>query len=327
MGHDHGVRLGTSAGARYRSRLVAVLVLLATVMVLEIATAWWTGSLALLSDGGHMFTDVLGIGMALAAIQAAAAWPGGGTGADDGDRFGGGGAAPAPGGRGAQRTFGLYRLEVLAALANALLLFGVAGYVLVEAIRRFMHPSEVLSGPMLVVAIVGLGANLVGFVLLRSGAKQSLNVRGAYLEVLGDTLGSVGVIVAAVVIALTGWPYADPIVAVAVAGFILPRTWALAGAAIRILVQAAPKHLDVARIQAELLTVPHVTEVHDLHVWTLTSGMEVASAHLTVASAAATTEVLAAARTALQDQYGIAHATLQLEPAGAPEACCESVGW
>jgi cobalt-zinc-cadmium efflux system protein len=265
--------------------------------------------------------------MALAAIQAAAAWPGGGTGADDGDRFGGGGAAPAPGGRGAQRTFGLYRLEVLAALANALLLFGVAGYVLVEAIRRFMHPSEVLSGPMLVVAIVGLGANLVGFVLLRSGAKQSLNVRGAYLEVLGDTLGSVGVIVAAVVIALTGWPYADPIVAVAVAGFILPRTWALAGAAIRILVQAAPKHLDVARIQAELLTVPHVTEVHDLHVWTLTSGMEVASAHLTVASAAATTEVLAAARTALQDQYGIAHATLQLEPAGAPEACCESVGW
>src|SRR6266540_3525852 len=310
VGHDHGVRLGASAGARYRSRLVAVLVLLATVMVLEIATAWWTGSLALLSDGGHMFTDVLGIGMALAAIQAAAAWPGGGTGADDGDRFGGGGAVPAPGGRGAQRTFGLYRLEVLAALANALLLFGVAGYVLVEAIRRFMHPSEVLSGPMLVVAIVGLGANLVGFVLLRSGAKQSLNVRGAYLEVLGDTLGSVGLIVA-----------------VAVAVFILPRTWALAGAAIRILVQAAPKHLDVAQIQAELLTVPHVTEVHDLHVWTLTSGMEVASAHLTVASAAATTEVLAAARTALQDQYGIAHATLQLEPAGAPEACCESVGW
>ena len=300
-----------STGARYRARLLAVLVLLAVVMLLEIAAAWWTGSLALLSDGGHMFTDVLGIGMALAAIQAAAAWPVG---------------TSRPGG-GTQRTFGLYRLEVLAALGNAVLLFGVAGYVLVEAIRRFADPPEVRSGPMLVVATVGLAANVAGFLLLHSGAKQSLNVRAAYLEVLGDTLGSVGVIVAAAVIALTGWRYADPIVAVAVAVFILPRTWALAAAAIRILVQAAPKHLDVAQIATALTGVGGVTEVHDLHVWTLTSGMEVASAHLTVESGAAPAEVLAAARTALQDRYGIAHATLQLEPVGAPDSCCESVGW
>ncbi|MGH3734415.1 MAG: cation diffusion facilitator family transporter [Micromonosporaceae bacterium] len=305
-GHDHGVATG-QAGARHRGRLLAAFGLLLGFMVLEAVAAWWTGSLALLSDAAHMFSDVLGIGMALAAIQAASAWT--------------------PGAGNTQRTFGLYRLEVLAALANAVLLFGVAGYVLVEAVRRFTDPPDVLTGPMLVVAVAGLAANLVAFALLRPGAKESLNVRGAYLEVLGDTLGSVGVIVAAVVIAVTGWRYADPIVAVAVAVFILPRTARLAGAAIRILVQAAPKHLDVPAIERELLGVAGVTEVHDLHIWTLTSGMEVASAHLTLEPAVASTRVLAAARATLQDRYGIDHATLQLEPAGAPEACCEDVGW
>ncbi|MGH3646502.1 MAG: cation diffusion facilitator family transporter [Micromonosporaceae bacterium] len=305
-GHDHAVRPG-QAGERHRPRLLAAFVLLLGFMVVEAAAAWWTGSLALLSDAAHMFTDVLGIGMALAAIQAAAAWR--------------------PGQGSAQRTFGLYRLEVLAALANAVLLFGVAGYVLVEAVRRFTDPPDVLSGPMLVVAIAGLAANLVAYALLRPGAAESLNVRGAHLEVLGDALGSVAVIVAAVVIALTGWGYADPIVAVAVAVFILPRTARLAAAAVRILVQAAPKHLDVPAIESELLAVAGVTDVHDLHVWTLTSGMEVASAHLTVAPTAASSDVLAAARTTLQDRYGIDHATLQLEPVGAPEACCEDVGW
>ncbi|MGH3655292.1 MAG: cation diffusion facilitator family transporter [Micromonosporaceae bacterium] len=316
-GHDHGTRLGDpeahsgSTGARHRRRLTAALVVLASFMLVEVLAAWWTGSLALLSDGAHMFTDVLGIGMALAAIQAAII----------ASRF-----ARQPGG-GSQRTFGLYRLEVLAALANAVLLFAVAGYVVIEAVRRFTDPPQVWSGPMLLVAIGGLAVNLAAFALLRPGAQESLNVRGAYLEVLGDTLGSVGAIAAAVIILTTGWRYADPIVAVAVAGFILPRTARLAAAAVRILVQAAPKHLDVAAIEAELLGVDGVTEVHDLHVWTLTSGMEVASAHLTVAPDASTPGVLAAARTALQDGYGIDHATLQLEPSGAPEACCQSVSW
>jgi cobalt-zinc-cadmium efflux system protein len=296
-GHAHGT------GQRHGHRLWAALVLLAVLMLVEAATALITGSLALLSDAGHMFTDVLGIGMALAAITAARR-----------------------AGRDPQRTFGLYRLEVLAALGNATLLFGVAVYVLVEAVRRFTAPPEVLASPMLVVAVVGLGANLVAFALLRSGARESLNVRGAYLEVLGDLFGSVGVIVAATVIALTGWRYADPIVAATIGLFIVPRTWHLAQAAVRILVQAAPAHLDVTAVRNRLTEVPGVVDVHDLHVWTLTSGMEVASAHLTLEPQAQVGPVLAAARESLQDEFRIEHATLQVEPAGAGGACRE-IGW
>ncbi|MFC0533208.1 cation diffusion facilitator family transporter [Phytohabitans kaempferiae] len=299
-GHDHGADLAR-AGERHRGRLWAAFALIAVFMVIEAVAALATGSLALLSDAGHMFTDVLGIGMALAAIHAASR------------------AARDP-----QRTFGLYRLEVLAALGNAILLFGVAIYVLIEAARRFGHPPEVPAGPMLVVAIAGLIANIVAFGLLRAGAQESLNVRGAYLEVLGDLLGSVGVIVAAVVIALTGWAYADPIVAVAVGLFILPRTWRLARAAVRILVQAAPEHLDVTAVRTRLAAVPGVCDVHDLHVWTLTSGMDVASAHLTLDPSAQLGPVLVAAREALHDDFDIGHATLQVEPMAGD---CRHVGW
>ena len=182
MGHDHGGS-ALHAGARHRGRLWWAAGLLAAFMMVEVVAAWLTGSLALLSDAGHMFTDVLGIAMALAAITAA------GRAATD-----------------SQRTFGLYRLEVLAALANAVLLAGVAGFVMVEAVRRFTGPPEVPAGPMLVVAVGGLCVNLVAFALLRSGARESISVRGAYLEVIGDLLGSAGVIVAAVIIAVTGWP-------------------------------------------------------------------------------------------------------------------------
>jgi cobalt-zinc-cadmium efflux system protein len=298
-GHDHGTT-AARASERHRGRLWAAFALLAVFMVVEAVAALLSGSLALLSDAGHMFTDVLGIGMALAAISAAShAY------------------------RDGQRTFGLYRLEVLAALGNAVLLFGVAIYVLVEAVRRFGDPPEVPAGPMLVVAVAGLLTNLAAFALLRSGARESLNVRGAYLEVLGDLLGSAGVIVAAVVIALTDWWYADPIVAVAVGLFILPRTWRLARAAVRILVQAAPAHLDVAAVQDRLAAVPGVCDVHDLHVWTLTSGMEVASAHLTLDQAAQVGPVLVAARDALHDDFDIAHATLQVEPA----ETCRQTTW
>ncbi|MCW6008166.1 cation diffusion facilitator family transporter [Micromonospora sp. CPCC 205371] len=294
-GHDHG-----TAGAKHRGPLLAAFALLAVFMVVEGAAALVTGSLALLSDAGHMFTDVLGIGMALAAMTAARR-----------------------AGKDPQRTFGLYRLEVLAALANAVLLFGVALYVLVEALRRFGDPPDVPAGPMLVVAVAGLLANVVAFALLRSGAKESINVRGAYLEVLGDLLGSVGVIIAAIVIALTDWWYADPIVAVAVGVFILPRTWKLARAAVRILVQAAPAHVDVADVRDRLAAVPGVCDVHDLHVWTLTSGMDVVSAHLTLDSAAQVGPVLVEAREALHDDFDIAHATLQVEPAEA----CKQTTW
>ncbi|PWU51520.1 cation transporter [Micromonospora globispora] len=301
-GHDHQ---GTVANAahRHRGRLWAAFGLLAALMLVEAVTAFATGSLALLSDAGHMFTDVLGIGMALAAITATRR------------------ATSDP-----QRTFGLYRLEVLAALANAVLLGGVAVYVLVEAVRRFGRPPEVLAGPMLIVAVLGLLANIAAFLLLRSGAQESINLRGAYLEVLGDLLGSLGVIAAALVIALTDWWWADPLVAVAIGLFILPRTWRLGRAAVRILVQAAPEHLQVTAVQDRLVAVPGVAEVHDLHVWTLTSGMEVCSAHLTMVPGADVGEVLAAARAALHEDFRIDHATLQIEP-GASAGACGPVEW
>lgn len=300
-GHDHGAS-AAHAGARHRARLWWAGGLLAAFMVVEAVAALATGSLALLSDAGHMFTDVLGIAMALAAITAA------------------GRAATDP-----QRTFGLYRLEVLAALANALLLTGVAGYVLIEAARRFTDPPDVPAGWMLIVATGGLTANVVAFALLRSGAKESLNVRGAYLEVLGDLLGSVGVLVAAGIIAVTGWSYADPIVAVVVALSILPRTFALGRSAVRILVQAAPSHLDVTEVRDRLAAVPGVCDVHDLHVWTLTSGMDVASAHLSLEAGAELGTVLAGAREALHDDFAIDHATLQVEPLG--DGRCAPAGW
>jgi cobalt-zinc-cadmium efflux system protein len=301
-GHDHGVQ-AMHAGERHRGRLWCALALLAVFMVVETVAALATGSLALLSDAGHMFTDVLGIGMALAAITAAS-------------RIGGD----------SQRTFGLYRLEVLAALANAVLLTGVAGYVLIEAVRRFTDPPQVPAGWMLAVATGGLVVNLIAFALLRRGAQESINVRGAYLEVLGDLLGSAGVIIAATVIAVTGWSYADPIVAVLVALMILPRTFSLGRAAVRILVQAAPAHLDVAVVRDRLAALPGVCDVHDLHVWTLTSGMDVASAHLSLDPAAEFGAVLSTARDTLHEEFAIDHATLQVEPAGVGGGC-RPVGW
>ncbi|MGC1212287.1 MAG: cation diffusion facilitator family transporter [Micromonospora sp.] len=301
-GHDHHGSVANAAH-RHRGRLWAAFGLLTALMLVEAVTAFATGSLALLSDAGHMFTDVLGIGMALAAITATRR------------------ATHDP-----QRTFGLYRLEVLAALANAVLLGGVAVYVLIEAVRRFGRPPEVLAGPMLAVAVLGLLANIAAFLLLRTGAQESINLRGAYLEVLGDLLGSLGVIAAALVIALTDWWWADPLVAVAIGLFILPRTWRLGRAAVRILVQAAPEHLQVTAVQDRLVAVPGVAEVHDLHVWTLTSGMEVVSAHLTMAPGAEVGEVLAAARAALHEDFRIDHATLQIEP-GASAGACGAVEW
>ncbi|TDC31102.1 cation diffusion facilitator family transporter [Micromonospora sp. KC213] len=301
-GHDHHGAVANAA-QRHRGRLWAAFALLAVFMVVEGVAAVATGSLALLSDAGHMFTDVLGIGMALAAITATRRAE-----------------------RDPQRTFGLYRLEVLAALGNALLLSGVAVYVVIEAVRRFGDPPEVRTGPMLTVAVLGLLANVVAFTLLREGAQESINLRGAYLEVLGDLLGSLGVIGAALLIAVGGWWWADPAVAVAIGLFILPRTWRLGRAAVRILVQAAPEHLQVTAVHDRLTAVPGVAEVHDLHVWTLTSGMEVASAHLTMCPGAEVGAVLAAARSALHEDFHIDHATLQIEP-GAASGACGRVEW
>jgi cobalt-zinc-cadmium efflux system protein len=303
-GHGHSQRpaAGGRAATRYKGRLVAALALLGVVTVVEVVAGFATRSLALVSDAGHMLTDVGGLGMALAAIHVA-------------DH-----TSPRRG-----RTFGLYRLEILAALANAVLLFGVAAYVVVEAVRRFGDAPDVLAGPMLVVAIVGLAANVVAFALLRSGSKESLNVEGAYLEVLSDLVGSVGVIAAAVVIGVTDWAWVDPAVGVAIGVFILPRTWRLSAQAVRILVQAAPPGLDLPGLETTLRSLDGVVDVHDLHVWTLTSEMDVASVHVMVCEGTDTHSVLDRARVVMRDQHGIAHATLQIEPD--THKGCDELAW
>jgi cobalt-zinc-cadmium efflux system protein len=271
-------------------------------MFVEIIAGFMTGSLALLSDAGHMATDALGLGMALAAITAA---------------------------NRAQRTtlhtYGLYRLEILAALANAILLFGVAVYVLVEAARRLDQPPEVLSRPMLAVAVIGLIVNLISWQLLRAGATESINVEGAYLEVLADMIGSVGVIVAALLIRFTGWAQADPLFAAAIGVFILPRAWRLGRRSLRILLQAAPEGLDIEAMNHRLMGIGGVTGIHDLHVWTLTSEMDVATLHLVTREGTDPHPILDDARMLLEDEYGIAHATLQVEPD--THSGCSEVSW
>lgn len=293
--HDHGHR----TAARSVGRLGVAFGLTVGFVAVEVVTAFVAGSLALLSDAGHMLTDAAAIGLALGAIVVA-------------NRAGTDGA----------RTFGLFRLEILASLANALLLFGVAGYVLVEAVRRLSEgASEVDAGPMLVVAAAGLAVNVVVFVMLREGARASLAVKSAAVEALADAAGSVGVIVAAVVVASTGWDAADPIVAIAISVWILPRAWRLASSAVRVLLQVAPEHVDLAAVKADLAALPGVVDVHDLHVWTLTSEMDVASAHVMISPAADAHAVLDQARATLVD-HRIAHATIQVEPDD-HEGCAE----
>ncbi|MDV6011767.1 cation diffusion facilitator family transporter [Haloechinothrix sp. LS1_15] len=299
MGHVHGsADVPASASGRYVKRLAAAFAIAATFMVVEATLAVITGSLALLSDAAHMLTDVFGIGMALTAILIAQR------------------ARP-----NSTRTFGMYRGEVFAALFNALLLFGVAGYVLYEAVRRFADPPEVAGLPVMLAATVGIGANLVSFLLLRSGAKESLNLRGAYLEVLADLLASVGVLISGAITLLTGWRYADPLMGVAIAVFVLPRALSLARRSLRILFQHAPERIDVDELATRLTGLDDVIGVHDLHVWTLTSGMDVASVHLTVADDAEQPDVLERARQMLWREYDIRHSTVQVEPPETAENC------
>ncbi len=282
--------------------LVISFVLVVIFMVVEIVGALITGSLALLSDAGHMATDAIGLAMALAAITAA----------NNANTDG-------------HRTFGLYRLEILAALANSVLLFGVAIYVLYEAAKRFQNPPEILSMPMLVVAVSGLIVNIISWRLLRTGADESLNVEGAYLEVLADLLGSVGVIIAALIIQFTGWVYADPLFGAAIGLFILPRAWHLGRRALRVLVEAAPEGLDIEELRGLLMAIPGVTDVHDLHVWTLTSEMDVATVHLVTDATADSHPVLDEARRILEEDFDIPHATLQVEPD--THTGCAEVNW
>jgi cobalt-zinc-cadmium efflux system protein len=285
MGHDHH----RSATAAHRGRLSAVFAITVAVLVVEVAGAALSGSLALLADAGHVLADGAGIGLALLAI-----------------RFAARPASP-------QRTFGYYRLEILAAVVNAVLLFGVAGFVLVEAWRRLTEPPEVASGLMLAVAAAGLAANAGSMWLLRDGQQHSLNLRGAYLEVLGDLLGSVAVLAAAAVIALTGFQAADPIASALIGVLILPRTWRLLREAVDVLLEAAPKGVDLAEVRQHLIGTTGVTDVHDLHAWTITSGLPVLSVHVVLERGADAGKVLDGLGDCLAGHFDIEHSTFQLE--------------
>lgn len=293
-GHSHGPSI--SAGGMHRGRLLAVLGITSTVLVAELVGAMLTGSLALLADAGHMFTDVAGVLLAVLAVTFA--------------------SRPAT----QERTFGYYRLEILAAVVNAVLLFGVALFILWEAWRRWSNPPEVEGGLMLAFAAVGLIANAVGLVILRTGATESLNVKGAYLEVLGDFLGSIAVIVAGALIATTGWLRADVVASVAVALMILPRTWTLLREAVDVLLEATPRGMDLAEVRRHIVETPGVIGAHDLHVWTITSGLPVLSVHVVITDEALVdgggARVLDSLGECLADHFDVEHCTFQLEPAG-----------
>ncbi|HEV8423767.1 MAG TPA: cation diffusion facilitator family transporter [Actinomycetes bacterium] len=285
MSHEHV----WSAAATQRGRLAVVFAITVAVLVVQVVGAALSGSLALLADAGHVLADGAGIGLALLAIRFA--------------------ARPAT----PQRTFGYYRLEILAAVVNAVLLFGVAGFVLVEAWRRLTDPPAVASGLMLGVAAAGLAANSVSMWLLRHGQQHSLNLRGAYLEVWGDLLGSVAVLAAAAVIAVTGFDAADPIASALIGLFILPRTWRLLREAVDVLLEAAPKGVDLSEVRRHLLETRGVADVHDLHAWTITSGLPVLSAHVVVDRGVDTGKVLDGLGACLAGHFDIEHSTFQLE--------------
>lgn len=280
------------AGRDKQRRLAVVFALTATYLVAEVVGGLVTGSLALLADAGHMFTDVAGLGLALFAI-----------------RFAARPASPA-------RTYGYHRAEILAALANAVVLVFISLYIVYEAYQRFRNPPAVESGAMLVVAAIGLVINIAGIMILRRGASQSLNLRGAYFEVLSDALTSIGVIVAAVVMITTGWYYADPLISAGIGLFILPRTWTLLRESIGVLLEGTPADVNLALARETLAGVRGVVGVHDLHVWSLTSGVNAMSAHVVIQDMASAAETLTALHARATNDLKLAHVTIQLEPPG-----------
>lgn len=296
MGHDHS----HSHAGRHRWRLAVAFGLVGAFFLVEVVAGLVSGSLALLSDAGHMAADVVGLGAALFATRIA--------------------SRPDQTGR---RSFGSYRAEVFASGLAVLLMLGVSVYIVVEAVGRLSEPVPVATGWMLVVGGVGLAVNLACLRLLRGGATESLNVQGAYLEVLADTLGSVGVIAAAGLVAWTGVSWWDSVIALAIAAFVAVRAIGLGRRVVAVLGQHAPEGMRLDDVVTALREVPGVVDVHDLHVWTLTSGMDVATAHLVAESGSDSDVVLAAASGALRDRFEISHATLQVESA----ARCNGADW
>jgi cobalt-zinc-cadmium efflux system protein len=300
-GHDHGHTHGGSppagtATAAYKGRLRIALTITLSVMVVEIIGGVVSDSLALIADAAHMATDAVGLAMALLAIRFA--------------------ARPAD----ENRTFGYARAEILAALANCLLLLGVGGYLLYESIQRFIVPPETRGGLVIIFAVVGMAANMVSLSLLVRGQKESLNVRAAYLEVLADTLGSVLVLISAGVILATGWQTADPIAGLLIGLMIIPRTVKLLRETLNVLLEAAPEGVDMSKVRAHMLALPGVADVHDLHAWTITSGMPVVSAHVVVnqdvLDAVGHEKMLHDLQGCLGHHFDVEHCTFQLEPGG-----------
>ncbi|MEU0083277.1 cation diffusion facilitator family transporter [Streptomyces sp. NPDC006274] len=301
-GHDHGhggpPPTGTAAAA-HQGRLRIALTITLGVMVLEIVGGVLADSLALIADAAHMATDAVGLALALLAIHFA--------------------NRPA----GLNRTYGFARAEILAALANCLLLLGVGGFLLFEAVERFIEPAQTRGGLTVVFALVGLAANMVSLTLLMRGQKESLNVRGAYLEVLADALGSVTVLVSAAVILATGWQYADPIASLAIGLMIVPRTVRLLRETLNVLLESAPKGVDMGEVRSHILALPGVEDVHDLHAWTITSGMPVLSAHVVVSQdlldSVGHEKMLHDLQGCLGAHFDVEHCTFQLEPVGHAE--------
>jgi cobalt-zinc-cadmium efflux system protein len=287
-GHSH-----VPTEIRHEGPLWWALALTSVVLLAEILGAWLTNSLALLSDAAHMATDTLALGIALVAVHLARRPPD------------------------ARRTYGYARFEALGALANGVLLFVLAGYILFEAWQRFRDPLPVASMGMLAVALVGLVCNLVAMKLLHAGAGQSLNLKGAYLEVWSDMLGSVAVVVAALLIRLTGWLWLDPLLAVLLGLWVLPRTWILLREALNVVMEGVPAGMDIEALRADLLGHAGVGDVHDLHVWALASRTPAMTVHVVTRGPADPDALRRELAALLKERHGIAHLTLQIEGAGA----------
>ena len=306
MAHSHAAANAhtapPNAGARFRGALAVSFALTAGFFVVELVAGLLSRSLALIADAGHMATDILALGGSLVAT----------TIAGRPDRSG-------------RRTYGRYRAEVFAAGLTCLLMIGAGVVVLVEAIRRAGHSPDIAAGWMLAVGIAGIAVNALSMLVLRAGAKESVNVRAAYLEVLGDTAGSFGVVVAAVLLALTSNPVWDLVVAVAIGVFVLVRAAGLARSVLRVLGQHSPEGIDLAAVETDLAAIQGVTDVHDLHIWELTSGMNVASAHLRIDDDADGHTVLDSAQSVLAVRHCVEHATVQVEPAD--HRHCREASW
>jgi cobalt-zinc-cadmium efflux system protein len=291
-GHSHGV----TATGRHRQTLIAVLTLTTVVAVGEVIGAVITGSLVLFADAAHMAADAAGLGLSLFAAFAAARPPT------------------------ERRTFGYARAEILAAMANAVLLLAMAGFILYEAIQRLVSPEAVGSGLLIVFGVIALAANAVSLLLLRQGQAESLNLRGAFLEVASDTLGAAAVIVTGVIIAATGFTRADPIASLVVGLLILPRTWRLLRETVDVLLEASPRGMDLNEVRRHMTTLNGVRDVHELHAWTITSGLPVLSAHVVVEPEffddGRCFSMLDRLQDCLRGHFDVEHSTFQLEPAG-----------